>query len=933
MSVVPSATYRLQLTPTFGFQSVEPLAEYFRDLGISHIYASPIFAARKGSTHGYDVTDPNEINAELGTVPDLERLLAALRERGIGWIQDIVPNHMAFDSQNRMLMDVLEYGPASPFSDHFDIDWNHPYESMKGKVLAPFLGKFYGECLENGEIQISLDEGGLKVNYYDLCFPLRIESYATILNANLHALEATLGKEHVDFKKFAGITSSFPTPENRTDPVKRREQIELSKSALWRLYNANGEIKEYVDLNLRRLNGQKGDPDSFNALDRLLSGQFFRLSFWKVATEEINYRRFFNINQLISVRVEDERVFRSTHALIGRLLWSGDFSGVRVDHIDGLYNPAQYLERLREIGPEGYRVVEKILQPDEDLPARWRVEGTTGYDFLNLVNGVFCERQNDNRFDRIYSQFIGRFVQYSSLVADKKRLMIGRHMAGDIDQLAHLLKRLSAKDRFARDITLYGLRRALVEVLALFPVYRTYICRQPIEEADRRFMSEAIKRARETAPALVLELDFIERFLLLDFSARLSPEEQADWIHFVMRFQQLSGPLMAKGLEDTVFYIYNKLLSLNEVGGTPNRFGTSLVEFHYFNKKRAARWPHAMSATSTHDAKRGEDVRARIDVLSELPNEWAGKVAAWHKWNTVHKASASSGEVPDKNDEYFYYQTLLGSYPFDQGEAATFVERIKSYMIKAVREAKVHTAWLKPDEGYENGFLSFIESTLTPSENNRFLQDFLLFQRKIAHYGAFNSLSQTLLKLTCPGVPDFYQGSELWDLRLVDPDNRGPVDYVKRMDALKQLKVQEESDLHVLLHELLLNKHDGRIKLFVIHRVLELRRRYQALYSAGTYSPLTVGGPHKNHVIAFARQWESRWSVTVAPRYFASLISPEELPVGNRVWEDTSIDLPEKAPTAWHNALTNKHGEGPRRLELATVCEELPIALLIGETG
>jgi (1->4)-alpha-D-glucan 1-alpha-D-glucosylmutase len=933
MSAVPSATYRLQFTPGFGFRSVEPLAEYFHELGISHIYASPIFAARKGSTHGYDVTDPNEINSELGTVQDLERLLAALRKQGIGWIQDIVPNHMAFDSQNRVLMDVLEYGPASPFADHFDIDWNHPYESMKGKVLAPFLGKFYGECLENGEIHLSLEEGGLRVHYYELCLPLRIDSYATVLTANLHTLESTLGKENADFRKFVGIMSSFQTAESRSDPAKRREQIEFSKNALWRLYRARAEVREFLDRNIQQVNGQKGDPDSFNALDRILSHQFFRLSFWKVATEEINYRRFFNINQLISVRVEDERVFRSTHALIGKMLWSGEFSGVRVDHIDGLYDPAQYLERLREIGRERYRVVEKILQPDEDLPAAWPVDGTTGYDFLNAVNGIFCSRQNDKRFERIYSRFIGRFIQYSSLVADKKRLIIGRHMAGDIDQLAHLLKRVSAKDRFARDITLYGLRRALVEILALFPVYRTYIRRQPIDDPDRRFMSEAIKKARESVPALVLELDFIERFLLLDFSARLSPEEQADWIHFVMRFQQLSGPLIAKGLEDTVFYIYNKLLSLNEVGGTPHRFGTSPVEFHYFNKKRAAHWPHAMNTTSTHDGKRGEDARARIQVLSEMPNEWAGKVAAWHKWNKINKATAGSEEIPDKNDEYFYYQALVGSYPSEEGGREDFVERIKNYMIKAVREAKVHTAWLKPDEQYEKTFLAFIERTLTPSENNRFLGDFLQFHRKIAHYGVFNALSQVVLKATSPGVPDFYQGSEFWDLSFVDPDNRRPVDYSRRTATLRQLKEKEKSDLQQLLHELLQNTRDARIKLFVIHRALELRRDQPELFTGGTYFPLSVGGKHRNNVVAFARQWENRWSITVAPRLFASLISPDQLPLGREVWEDTSIALPEGAPSSWRHIFTERVLEAGRSLDLAVVCESFPAGLLFGETG
>lgn len=907
--------------------------EYLHALGISHVYASPIFAARRGSTHGYDVTDPNEINPELGSVKQLEDLLASLTERDMGWIQDIVPNHMAYESQNRMLMDILEYGPASPFHNYFDIDWNHPYDSMKGKLLAPFLGKFYGECLEDGEIQVAFTERGLSVNYYDLSFPLHINTYPQVLSNNLHALREKLGSEHPDLSRYVALIPSFQTPYSASDMMKYRDGMEFSKNTLWRLYSSNDDIHAFMDENLRWLNGRKGDPGSFNALDDLLSRQLFRLSFWKVATEEINYRRFFNINQLISMRVEDERVFRSTHALITRMLWSGSFSGARVDHVDGLYDPAQYLQRLRESGLESYLIVEKILHPEEDLPSSWPVEGTTGYDFLNQVNGVLCERQNDKRFERVYNRFIGRFVHYDSLVAEKKRLIMGRHMAGDIDQLAHLLKRLTRKDRFARDITLYGLRRALVEILALFPVYRTYITRTPIAESDLRFMKEAIRRAKETAPALVLELDFIQRFLLLDFPPHMTPEEQEEITGFVMGFQQLSGPLMAKGLEDTALYIYNKLLSLNDVGGSPLRFGVSPIEFHYFNKKRVARWPHTMNTTSTHDTKRGEDVRARLTVLSEMPNEWAGKIATWHKLNRGKKAHGGSEEIPDKNDEYFYYQTLLGAYPFEESDAPSFVERMKEYMIKAVREAKVHTAWLKHDDAYESGFLSFIESTLAVLEDNRFLVDLLQFQKKVAHYGILNSLSQTVLKLTCPGVPDFYQGSELWDLNLVDPDNRRPVDYAKRMTILRYLKDCERVNLYHLLQELIAHRYDGRIKMFLISRLLETRRQNRELFEGGAYLPLSVRGKQKIHVIAFARQKGQRWSITVAPRLLASLVSPGNMPIGTHVWDDTSIDLPVGAPTVWHNELTNGEVGCDRSLELSQLCEEFPVAVLTGGTS
>jgi (1->4)-alpha-D-glucan 1-alpha-D-glucosylmutase len=930
MMNVPSATYRLQFNPAFGFSAAESLAEYFHRLGISHIYASPIFAAQQGSTHGYDVTDPNEINTELGSHQQFERLLALLKERGIGWIQDIVPNHMAFGSKNRMLMDVLEYGDTSPFFQYFDIDWNHPYAGTQGKILAPFLGRFYGECLESGEIRIVYCESGFCVQYYALNFPLSIASYSTFLSGGIDRFEKELGKDHPDFRRYLSLIASFQMPRHGSEAGAYREQIEFSKKGLWRLYTSSPQIKSSIDGYLRIVNGKKGDPASFNMLDSLLSVQIFRLSFWKVATEEINYRRFFNLNHLICVRVEDERVFRSTHSFVIKMLWKGDFSGVRMDHIDGLYDPEQYVQRLRESSPESYLVVEKILQPDEELPERWPAEGTTGYDFLNQVHGVFCARQNDKRFERLYFRFINRILQYDALLADKKRLIMARHMAGDIDQLARLLKNLSGKDRFARDITLHGLRRALVEILAFFPVYRTYVNRRPIGDPDRKYISEAIKRAKAAAPALVLELEFIARFLLLDISKDIPLAAQKEWLNFVMRFQQLSGPLMAKGLEDTVFYIYNKLISLNEVGGSPHRFGTSLVEFHYFNKKRAIRWPHTMNATSTHDSKRGEDARARLAVLSELPNEWKGKLAVWHKWNKNKKGSADSGEIPEKNDEYFLYQTLLAAYPFEEQERSAFLDRMKNYAIKAVREAKVHTAWLKPDEAYENGFAAFIERILMPSEDNRFLADFVPFQKTIAHYGVFNSISQTLLKLTCPGVPDFYQGSELWDFNLVDPDNRRPVDYELRKGYLARIQDCEQKGLPHFLNEILLNAHDGRVKLYLIYRLLRVRAEYRELFRSGTYLPLTARGKHRNHIIAFARNHKNLWSVTVVPRFFTSLMNDTDIPLGRRIWDDTAIDIPKSAPQAWSHALTGKEIQCNRRMDISTLCEEFPAAVLIG---
>ncbi|MDH3251538.1 MAG: malto-oligosyltrehalose synthase [Ignavibacteria bacterium] len=929
---IPVATYRIQFAPHFGFQAAHAIVDYLSDLGISHIYASPIFAARRGSTHGYDVIAPDQLNPELGTRADFEDLQSHLRNHLMGWVQDIVPNHMAFDSQNQMLMDVLESGTASLYHNHFDIEWNHPYESLQGRVLAPFLGKFYGECLESGEIKLGFDQNGLYIEYYDLRLPLRLESYATVLGHNLRSLESALGKEHADYIKFSGVLRAFQSALPSDDRVKRKEQVTLYKKLLWELYAVEGLLREFIDTNLTLFNGTPGDAKSYNLLDALLGDQLYRLSFWKVATEEINYRRFFNINQLISIRVEDEQVFRSTHAFVFRLLWEGKFDGLRVDHVDGLSAPLQYLRRLREGVGDGYLVVEKILHPDEELPPAWPVQGTTGYDFMNHVNGVFCERKNDKLLEKIYTRFTGRMFPYEILVSDKKRMIIGRHMAGDIDRLATMLKVLSAKDRYARDITLYGLRRALVELLAVFPVYRTYIEGPVCGEQDRAYIQEAVRRARESSPALLLELNFIEQFLLLQFHDGLGLEEKDEWVRFVKLFQQLSGPLMAKGFEDTVLYIYNKLVSLNEVGGSPNHFGFSPLEFHHFNKKRGGRWPHAMNATATHDMKRGEDTRLRINVLSELAQEWATRVSFWKKINRTKKSLQGAREIPDTNDEYLLYQTLVGTRPFGETEHTEFVGRIKEYMIKAVREAKVHTAWLKPDEYYEEGFLRFIDQIMVDSSENHFLQDFTLFQRKVGYYGMLNALSQTLLKATCPGVPDYYQGTELWDLSLVDPDNRRPVDFSLRRNYLTGVRDGMSQSREEFISGLFRDYQDGRIKLFVMFVSLGVRARHPDVFESGDYVPLAVRGSHRNHLIAFARHVGSTWVIAVATRRFVSLVPADVCPVGD-VWKDTTIELPRAAPSNWTEEFSGKTIFSDSSLRVSEVCSRLPIGLLVGSSS
>ncbi len=924
---IPISTYRLQLNRDYNFNDTKAIVSYLSGLGISDIYASPIFKARKGSMHGYDVVDPAKINPELGTEEEFNELIKELKKYRMGWLQDIVPNHMAFDMENSMLMDVLEYGKKSEFYNFFDIEWNHPYESIRGRLLAPFLGRFYGECIEDGEIQLRYDEKGLSINYYNLAFPLRIDSYSKVFTHNIEELEKRLGSDHPDFFKLLGILNILDTTVISEEVGDRYEQMSLSLKMLWEFYNNNLAIKEYIDGCIAAFNGEKGDTESYNLLDNLFSEQLFRLSFWKVAAEETNYRRFFNINELISLKIEEDDVFRYTHSYIFRLLNEGKISGVRIDHIDGLYDPMSYLNKLRSEAPDSYIVVEKILQSDENMPTSWPVSGTTGYDYMNHLNCIFCKRENEREFTRLYYRF--SYLQegsYENLVYEKKRMIIEKDMAGDIDNLAHLMKKISSRFRHGYDITLYGLRSALIEVLTLFPVYRTYIDNETFSEKDKEHIRHVIKKAKRLVPGLLYELNFIEMFLLLKMGDYLNDEERKQLIHFVMRFQQFTGPLIAKGFEDTTLYIYNRLLSLNEVGGDPSRFGIGVDEFHKFNMKRLESWPFTMNTTSTHDSKRGEDVRARLNVLSEIPNEWNAKIREWSKINRRKKKVINAMPVPDRNDEYSLYQTLIGVYPFHNEE---YINRVKEYIIKAIREAKVHTAWLKPDTDYEEAHISFIDELLKPSKGNKFLELFIPFQRKIAHYGIFNSLSQVLIKITSPGIPDFYQGSELWDLNLVDPDNRRPVDYNKRKKILKKIEEKWKKDALLLINEFVSSKENGSIKLFIIFRALKTRIEKKDVFMKGEYIPIEIEGKYRNNIIAFVRKFEDLCSITVAPRFLTDVVCEDEYPVGLKIWDDTRLLLPENIPSLWKDIFTNKEISGERSLLVGEVFQYLPLSLIM----
>jgi (1->4)-alpha-D-glucan 1-alpha-D-glucosylmutase len=897
-------------------------------LGVSDIYASPIFKARQGSTHGYDVVDPTQPNPELGTTEDFLGLVHRLQEYQMGWLQDIVPNHMAYDSGNPWLMDILENGPNSEFVDFFDIEWNHAFESFRGRILAPLLGNLYGDCLNQGEIQLNYDHEGLTVNYYSLKLPVRIESYTLFLTRNLGQLTKELGRNHPDRVKLLGILYLIKTMPSEAKSRERYDQIAFAKSLLWELYEQNESVRAFLDQNVVEFNGNPGDPASFDALHQLLSEQFYRLSFWKVGAEEINYRRFFTVNELISVRVEEPKVFHKTHHLIEKYVNEGIFTGVRIDHIDGLYDPTDYLKRLREKLGDCYIAVEKILELSEDLPSDWDLQGTSGYDALNFMNGLFCATQNERVFQEIYVRFTGLTTSYADGMIDKKKLIIDRNLGGDMNNLAQKLKTIADQTREGIDFTAYGLEQALVEILACFPVYRTYVASDDVSDPDQTYIKGAIAHARSCIPLLVKEVDFIANLLLRRDPPGLTPEQQQQRLHFVMKFQQLTGPLMAKGVEDTLLYIYNRLLALNEVGGNPGQFGISVERFHTYYQERIDRWPHAMTATATHDTKRGEDMRARLNVLSELPDEWEQQLWTWSELNRSYKTVVGDRPFPDTNDEYFLYQTLLGAFPFTAADLPAFKDRLKDYVIKAVREAKVHTAWLHPDEDYENAYLSFVDHILGDLNDTPFLNAFRPFQDRIAQHGLWNSLAQVVLKYTVPGVPDLYQGTELWDLSLVDPDNRRPVDYTLRQTILNDLQQRASTDVAALCQELLETRRDGRIKLFLTTQLLHARKTHPELFRDGDYHPLSLSGSAANHGIAFARVWQNQRAIAFVPRLTTMLVEADQSLLGE-CWGDTTVELPSGSSSSWINVMTGQPLDGSHALKVSDILSIFPVALLV----
>lgn len=894
------------------------MLDYLRDLGISHLYASPIFEARKGSPHGYDVVDPRKINPELGTEKDFENLMQKARENQLGWIQDIVPNHMALDGNNPILMDLFESGKSSPYLSFLDIDWDHPRRDLTGRLLCPFLGRPYPEALKAGEIQIGYSENGFNVNYFSLCFPLYFFSYDRVLQKTVFLMKKQLGE---------GNTESHPLL-NILDAMKhlppQKDKIHDLKSQLWRLYQNHSEIHRFIHKTLDWINAktQRG------FLDQLMSQQIFKLDFWKIATQRINFRRFFTVNELISLKVECEEVFNHTHGLIFKLCREEKFSGIRVDHIDGLYDPAAYLKRLRKKIGQRYLVVEKILNRKEKLPRTWPIQGTTGYEFLNVLNGIFCMRKNAEAFQSLYQNFTRQKKIPVDLVYQNKHLIMRSDMNGDMENLSRMFQNILKGRPFQKTVSLKNLKKAITEFIACFPVYRTYVDQKGTHPSDRVYIAQAIEKANQRAPKLREELTLLNQVLDEEKRKTLGKKNKEQWLHFAMRLQQYTGPLRAKGLEDTTLYIYNRLLSLNEVGGDPHHFGTALGEWHQFNQFRQKHWPHTLNASATHDTKRGEDVRARINVLSEIPNEWHEKISYWHTLNQDKKIMVKGKKVPGKNEEYFLYQTLIGSYPFQGDLNPHWMERVKNYMIKAGREGKVHTHWSDPQTSYEKALTDFVVAI---TGFNSFLEDFKRFQNKVAFFGMLNSLSQTLIKITAPGIPDFYQGTELWDLSLVDPDNRHPVNYEKRFNHLSEIREINQSDRLVFLKNLWSMRGDGRIKFYTIHQAHQARKTFPGCFTHGTYHPIEPSGRLKEQVVSFARNQGSLWTLTVVPRFLTGLLPEGELPQGESLWGDTTVALPSGAPSHWEDAMTGQIHQTHGKLKMSDLLKYFPVSLLMGK--
>jgi (1->4)-alpha-D-glucan 1-alpha-D-glucosylmutase len=879
MRRIPTSTYRLQLNAHFTFRDAAKVAVYLKDLGISHVYSSPYLQAAKESMHGYDVVDHQRLNTELGGEEGHAELCKQLGALGMGQVLDIVPNHMAIGPDNRYWWDVLENGPSSQYATWFDIDWHSSEVKLQNKILIPVLGDQYGRILADGKIQVVQEGDEFRVRYSEHSFPLSPRSLAIVL---AKAYEST-PNDTMGF--IADSLSRLPAPDSTDAGLvhERHRDKAVVYALLKRLCNEQAEVCAAISASISAING---DPDD---LDELLNQQNYRLAYWRTADQELGYRRFFDVNTLIGLRMERPHVFDATHRRILEWLQNGTLDGVRIDHPDGLRDPAQYFTRLRERAPDAWIIGEKILEPGEFLRDTWPIEGTSGYDFMNVCNNLLVNGSGLQKFSQVYAAFTNESADFEVVAHDKKLAVQQEALGSDVNRLASLFVEICENNRDRRDYTRAEIRRAIREVAACFSIYRTYVVaeRNEVVAEDRAEIVRAVEAAKTRRQDIDAGLfDFIAEVLTLG-------ERGARESEFLLRFQQFTSPVMAKGVEDTVFYCFNRMIGLNEVGGAPGNNGLNVGEFHEYCERMQATRPLTMTTLSTHDTKRCDDVRARLAVLTELPGDWRTTLNRWSRMNAEFKTN----NFPDRNTEYFLYQTLIGAWPISR-------ERLLAYMQKATREAKQETSWTQQNKEFEDALKRFIECILS---SKAFISNLQLFVERICPAGYINSLAQSLLRYTAPGVPDTYQGSELWDFRLVDPDNRTPVDYGARQSMLNALKSGLSPE------EIMRRSSTGMPKLWLVHKALTLRREQPRLFDANAgYTRLNVTGPKTEHVIAFAR---AEQVITIVPRWPLTLD-------GN--WKSTAVDIPSGT---WKNLLTGDEVNGGT-VQVETLLSRFPVALL-----
>ena len=913
-AAIPIATYRLQLTASFDFDAAAAIVPYLKALGITHLYASPFMKARKGSTHGYDIVDHTQINPELGGDAGFERLSRALKQHDLGLILDFVPNHVGVHfADNPWWLDVLEWGPASPHAVSFDIDWDIlPYRA-RGGVLLPIIGSSYGQALEKGEIELryDADEGSFSAWYFEHRLPIAPERYREILRSVVKEAGAENGAAGKRILELASRYRGLRHPNRKEAPAFKAELKSIAGGA---------------EIIARGIDAYRAGPDraaQILALHHLLERQHYRLGHWRLASSDINYRRFFDVNTLAGLRVEDAGTFDAIHRLVKKLIAENKLQGLRLDHIDGLRDPVQYFQRLRRLIRDAqgekatpfYMVVEKILGEHEKLHSFSGVHGTTGYEWLNTITRVLIDGNGLDPLGEVWRQISNMSPKLEPVLKDAKRRVLETLLTSEFTVLTRLLARIAGGHYSTRDFSADSLRQALELYVLHFPVYRTYLTSAEPSGHDRTLISEAIEKARgDWFAADEGIFEFLRDTLTMDLIKPGRPAHSAPRVRrFALKVQQFTGPMMAKSLEDTAFYRYHRLIALNEVGGDPSAKALSVDAFHEAMKVRAREWPHGMTATATHDTKRGEDARARLMALAELPGEWASAVARWKILNAPHLVIAGEMRAPSAAFEYMLYQALLGAWPSGQRDDA-FLERMQAYALKAAREGKQETSWLNPNPAYEAGLQTFIERILDHAASAEFLNSLETLAQRVSRLGALNSLSQITLKAMMPGVPDFYQGTEFWDLSLVDPDNRRPVDFAERAAVLASLAAPDWESLAQ-------NWSNGHLKLAWTRRLLKLRTELADVFAHGDYQPLEITGPHRDHVIAFARRHGRDAVITAVAKSFAPMSQ------GGRVWPRAD---------AFDGALNLKgysvegivSEAGAMQVQLSALFRHLPVAVL-----